>query len=242
LLKTLLRLQELDLKIEACVAREREIPKQKDKFNIYRQRLAHELAEREKVCKDLVIEQREHEGEIEQKQAQIKKYDAQLLSVKKNEEYQALLHEMDLLKKQIAIKEERILQVMMELDDAKARLQEDRARIEAEVSDIDRQCEDIDQELTDAVRMRDEFEKKRAPLVEQVEPDILGRYLRIRKSIKAGPAVVPLRGATCMGCHMAVTPQIVNEILAGDKVHACAHCGRLLFEPVNYQDKAAGAM
>jgi predicted nucleic acid-binding Zn-ribbon protein len=238
-LKTLLSLQELDLRIEACVAREREIPKQKDKFNIYRERLAHELAERERVCKSLTLEQRECESEIEQKQAQIKKYDNQLLGVKKNDEYQALLHEMDLQKKQIGLKEERIIQLMMEIDDAKARLEEDRKRIEAELKDIDRQCAEIDTELTEAVRTRVEFESRRTPLVEQVNNDLMARYLRIRKSIKSGPAVVPLRGSTCMGCHMAVTPQIANEILAGEKIHTCAHCGRLLYEPVNYQDEAA---
>lgn len=240
-MKTLLSLQELDLKIEACIAREREIPKQKDKFSIYRERLAKELAEREQQCKNLTIEQRECESDIEQRQAQIKKYDTQLLSVKKNEEYQALLHEIDLQKKQIGLKEERILQLMMSLDDAKARLEEDRKRIDAESKDIDHQCAEIDQELSEAVAMRERLEAERKPLAEHVDNDLMARYLRIRKSIKTGPAVVPLRGSTCMGCHMAVTPQVANEILAGDKVHTCAHCGRLLYEPVNFQDETAGA-
>lgn len=240
-MKTLLSLQELDLKIEACVAREREIPRQKDKFKIYRERLANELAEREQQCKNLVLEQRECESEIEQKQAQIKKYDGQLLSVKKNEEYQALLHEIDLQKKQIALKEERILQIMMSLDDAKARLEEDRTRIDAESKDIDRQCAEIDQEMAEAIAMRESLEARRQPLADSVDSDLMARYQRIRRSIKSGPAVVPLRGSTCMGCHMSVTPQVANEILAGEKVHACAHCGRLLYEPINFQDETANA-
>ena len=240
-MKTLLSLQELDLQLEACLAREREIPKQKDKFNIYRERLATELAEREQQCKQLTLEQRECESEIEQKQALVKKYDTQLLSVKKNEEYQALLHEIDLQKKQIGLKEERILQLMLSLDDAKARLAEDRKRIDAELKDIDRQCTEIDRELTEAIAMRESLEARRAPLAGQVDNSLMARYMRIRRSIKTGPAVVPLRGSTCMGCHMAVTPQIANEILAGDKIHTCAHCGRLLYEPVNYQDETARA-
>ena len=236
-MKTLLRLQELDLKIETIMAREVEIPKQKGKFDIYRKRLADELTEREKVVKDLQLEQRACEGEIEQKQGQIKKYDQQLLGVKKNEEYQALLHEIDMLKKQIGLKEERILGIMLEMDEARARLEEDKKRINAEVADIERQCAEVDAELAVAVRERKALEVDRGPLVEQVEPGLLARYKRIRMSKKTGPAVVALSGDSCSGCHMRATPQIVNEILAGERLHACHYCGCLLYHPGNFCDE-----
>lgn len=240
-MKTLLRLQDLDLKIEAIKAREVEIPKQKNKFDIYRKRLADELSDREKVVKNLQLEQRACESDIEQKQGQIKKYDQQLLGVKKNEEYQALLHEIDMLKKQIGLKEERILGIMMEMDEAKARLEEDKKRITAEVADIERQCADIDAELAIAVQERKNLENDRIPLAEKVPADLLARYKRIRMSKKTGPAVVALNGESCSGCHMRATPQIVNEILAGERLHSCHYCGCLLYHPGNYRDDAESA-
>ena len=130
-MRKLLDLQELDLKIGVCSERERVIPKQKSKFEIYRKRVEAELEEREAQCKNLDLEQRDCEGEIEQKQAQIAKYQQHLNIIKKNEEYQALLHEIDLLKKQIGLKEERILNILIEADEAKrisALLAEDRER------------------------------------------------------------------------------------------------------------------
>ncbi len=237
-MKNLLRLQELDLRIEALKAREVEIPKQKGKFDIHRKRLAAELAEREKVAKDLVLEQRGCEGEIEQRQTQIKKYDQQLLAVKKNEEYQALLHEIDMIKKQIAIKEERIISIMIEIDEAKARLEEDKKRISAELKDIDRQCGEIDAELEQAVQERKQLEEECLPIAALVSPDLLARYRKIRASKRGGPAVVPLNGEACTGCHMHVPPQVVNEILAGNKQHTCSHCGRLLFDRSNFSQEA----
>ncbi|MBI5092137.1 MAG: hypothetical protein HZB26_06780 [Candidatus Hydrogenedentes bacterium] len=237
-MRTLLRVQELDLKIEACQAREIEIPKQKGKFDIQRKRLAAELEEREKACKDLLLEQRDCEKEIEQKNAQIAKYQTQLLSLKKNEEYQAMLHEIDLIKKQIAIKEERIIAIMMETDASKARLDEDRKRISAELKDIDRQCAAIDAELAAAIQERKSLDEQRTPLAAQVGADLLTRYKRIRASKKTGSALVPLNGEVCSGCNMRVTPQIVNEVLAGHKVHSCAHCGRLLYDRSNFTDDA----
>lgn len=239
MLNKLLQLQELDLRIEAFKKREKEIPAQKKKFEIQQKRLVDEFEERENACRQLTVEQRTCESEIEQKQQQVAKYDQQLFSVKKNEEYQALLHEIDLLKKQIAVHEERVLTIMMKMDEMKARLEEDKARIQAELAGLERQCAAIDEELAQAVRGRKQLERERLPVAQQVDEELLARYKRIRQSKKTGPAVVPLSGASCSGCHMAVPPQKVNEILAGDKIHSCAYCGRLLYNKVDAEEASA---
>ena len=238
-MRTLLRLQEVDLRIEAYKARELEIPKQKGKLEVYRKRLAAELEEREKTCRALALEQRECEGEIEQMQDQIAKYDKQLFSVKKNEEYQALLHEMDLVKKQIGLKEERVIAIMMDLDDARARLEEDRKRIAAEMQELDRQAAGIDAELQEAVEERELLEEQCGPLEREVDPALIALYKRVRSAKKTGPAVVPLKGEVCTGCNMHIPAQMVNEVLAGEKAHACIHCGRLLYDKENVKDISA---
>ncbi len=232
-MKTLLQLQDLDMKIGHCSAREVDIPKQKNKFDIQRTRLQAELAERDKIRQDLIVEQGGCETEIEQKQAQIEKYQQQLNIVKKNDEYQALIHEIDLLKKQIGLHEERIINIMVESDDAKVRLDADKKRIDEELKDIDQQCGVIDAELKEAVVHREELESQRGPIEEQVDAKLIGMYRRIRSSNTTGRAVVPLNGEVCGGCHMHERPQIVNEVMAGTNVHACQHCGRLLYHPDN---------
>jgi len=234
LLETLLCLQELDLKIEALKMREVEIPKQKGKYEIHRKRMVAELEAREAGYKKLAVEQHECEGEIAQMQSHIDKYNQQLYAIKKNEEYQALLHEIDVLKKQIGLKEERILAILMEMDDAKARLEEDKKRIDAELRNIDRECAAIDAELEAAVKAREALEADRAPLKKQIAPDLLLRYQRIRRSKKSGPAVVALNDEVCTGCNMAIPPQIANEVLEGGKMHTCNHCGRLLYSKENF--------
>ena len=237
-MNTLLQLQALDLTIERLKRRELEIPKQKSKYDIHKKRLTEELKQSEERCKKLQLEQRECEGEIEQKQAQIKKYDGQLLGIKKNEEYQALLHEMDLLRKQIGLKEERIIAIMVELDEAKAHLEEDRKRIHEELVGIEAECARIDAELAETTAERARVESEREPLTKNIAADLLGRYNRIRRSIKTGAAVVPLNNEHCTGCHMAVPPQTVNELIAGHKIHSCNHCGRLLYHSENFGDTA----
>ena len=237
-MKNLLQIQALDLRIENCKAREADIPKQKDKLNVHKQRLAAELKEAEERCTAIELAQREAEGANEQKQAQIIKYEQQLMGVKKNEEYQALLHEIDTLKKQIGQNEERILQSMEELEEAQARLEADKERIAAEQGRIDEQCGEIDRELEEAVAAREVLEKEREPLLSDADPELLQQYNRIRRRMTKGRIIVPLNGESCGGCHMFVRPQIVNEVLAG-KVHACQHCSRLMYDKQTYEASSA---
>lgn len=228
-MKTVLRLQELDLRIDRHKQREKEIPKQKNKFEVQRQRLQDEVKEREDELKALQVEQHTCETDIDQLQAHIVKYEQQLMAVKKNEEYQALLHEIDSIKKQIAQKEERILSLMIELDEARARLDADRSRVQDELKSIDDECKAIDKELEEAVAERKELEGVRKSAYDEVDPGLRSKYDRIRKTHKQSAAVVPLRGESCSGCNMGIRPQLVNEILAGE-IRACNHCGRLLYD------------
>lgn len=237
-LRNLLRLQELDLQIEDCLAREKEIPKQKEKFAVRRERLQKELEAREEQLKALQLEQRQLEGDIEQMREQIVKYDTQQFAVKKNEEYNALEHEKETLRRQIGQKEERIIQIMMELEEAQERLEADRARIEQEFEAIDREYARIDQELADAKQARETLERQRQPVLAEVDRSLLAKYDRIRKSKGGGAAIVPLNDEVCGGCHMAVPPQLANEVLAGE-VHPCKTCGRLLYHKPNFEVQPA---
>jgi predicted nucleic acid-binding Zn-ribbon protein len=237
-LKSLLKLQSLDLQIEKLRLRETEIPKQKSKYDIHKKRLEDELKSSENRHKSLMLEQRECEGDIAGKQADIKKKENQLLSVKKNEEYQALLHEMEMHKKQIAIKEERIIAIMMELDEAKSCLEEDKKRIGGEQEEITAECSKIDGELAVAISDRRALEAQRGPLIAEIDASMLSKYERIRKAKKTGPALVPLQGESCSGCFMTITAQHVNEILAGDKFMPCNHCGRLVYYAPKFDSAA----
>ncbi len=233
----LLRLQKLDMQIATLKAAEIELPNQKNKYAIRRERLAAEVKNSEERCKRLLVEQREIASDIEMRQAQMAKYNEQLFAVKKNEEYKALLYEIDLIKKQIAVKEERAIALMIEHDDAKAAFEADKERIQGELDAIDAECAKIDKELEALIAERKALIKSRPPIAEKVDKGLLARYERVRKV--RTPAVVPLNEEVCGGCFMTVRPQIVNEIMANEKIHACQHCGRLLYYLGNIGDAGA---
>lgn len=230
-IKKLLKLQRIDLQIEEALKKEKEIPKQKEKLKIQEKRLAQEIEENEKNYKRLILEQREKEKDVAQLQEQVKKLNAQLQNVKKNEEYQAMLKEIDDVKKQISLREEEVLNIMYKIDEANLFFLEQKKRIEAEIQQLREQEKRIDKELEEIVAERKELETQRAEAEKDIDAELLTQYTRIKQRRKTGPVVVPLKEEICSGCYMQITPQVVNELMAGDKIHTCRHCGRILYYP-----------
>ncbi len=230
-IRSLLRLQEVDLKIEELKAKEEFIPRQKDKLLIQEKKLQQEIEEHERGYKKLQLEQREKEKEIAYLQEQIKKLENQLMTVKKNEEYRAMLKEIEDIKRQIGLKEEELIEIMYKLDESNLFFLESKKRIEQEIKDLKEQAKEIDKELEAVRKEREEWENKRKEIINEVALEYLEKYERIRKKVKNGPVVVNLdsSGDICTGCYMKQLPQIVNEIMAGEKIHTCRHCGRILY-------------
>lgn len=230
-MQALLKLQALDTNIANCMQKEKDLPQQKDKFTIQRKRLAEEMEESKERCRKVEAEQRECAMDIEQRQERIVKYEGQLPDIKRNEEYKAVLHEIDLLKKQIGIREERSIALLYEQEEMQALLEEDKARIAEEIAKIEAECDAIDAELAEMIAHRKALQATRPNHAAQVDEELLRLYERIRKS--RTPAVVPLNEESCGGCFMTIRPQIVNEIIGNETSHCCQHCNRLLYYPEN---------
>ncbi|MCX8065109.1 MAG: C4-type zinc ribbon domain-containing protein [Candidatus Hydrogenedentes bacterium] len=230
-IRSLLKLQEVDLRIEELKAKEEVIPKQKERLLLQEKKLEQEIEEHEKNYKRLQLAQREKEKEIAYLQEQVKRLDSQLMSVKKNEEYRAMLKEIEDVKKQIGLKEEELINIMYQIDEANLFFLESKKRIEQEIKSLKEQAGEIDKELEEIKREREEWESKRNTIVNTVEPEFIERYERIRKRVKVGPVVVALEPSKdiCTGCYMKQLPQVVNEIIGWEKIHTCRHCGRILY-------------
>src|SRR5205823_9015273 len=71
---------------------------------------------------DLQTKRRAEEKEVATVQARLAKYKDQLLEVKTNREYQAMLHEIETAQNDIKAREDRILETMMESDEMGAEL------------------------------------------------------------------------------------------------------------------------
>ena len=79
---------------------------------------------------------------------------------------------------------------------------------------------------------------KKEILVGEMNQKGLSFYQKIRRWAKNTTAV-PVRNQACMGCYMAISDKVYSDIIKGEEIVTCPHCGRLLYlEP---SDESMGA-
>ena len=178
--------------------------------------------------KQIESERKQRDLEIETKKAQIEKYLNQQLLTRKNEEYKALTHEIEMAKEVIFKIEDAEIVLMEQAEVA----QKDVVRATAEAAAAKKLVED----QIGLLNAREENLKKdlaeltngRATLAGAVDDSTRNRYERLFKN-KGENVVVSVEHSACGGCHMKLPTQIVTSCRAQAEIVTCPNCGRILY-------------
>ncbi len=167
------------------------------------------------------------ETEIGSGEEKLAKYRTQQLSVRKNDEYQALGTEIAHLQAAIGKLEEQDLGIMYAIDEAKQRfaaaeaaLRENISGHEAKIRTLKERDVNLQAELKDA---REQVAAARATL----EEPPLRVYDRV--ATRHAAPVAALRGSKCGGCHLKVSSEVESDARKGEKLAQCDQCGRILY-------------
>jgi predicted nucleic acid-binding Zn-ribbon protein len=187
------------------------------------------LEEAKLRVKQIESERKQRDLEIEAKKSQIEKYLNQQLLTRKNEEYKALTHEIEMAK-EVIFKIEDAQIVLMEHAEV-AQKEVARATIEAAAAKklLDDQIGQLDQREESLKKEFAALTGDRAQLASAVDESTRSRYERIFKS-KGENVVVGIEHSACGGCHMKLPAQIVTHCRAQQpELVTCPSCGRILY-------------
>ncbi|HVU15709.1 MAG TPA: C4-type zinc ribbon domain-containing protein [Candidatus Didemnitutus sp.] len=170
------------------------------------------------------------ETEIQSAEAQIAKYKTQQAQVRKNDEYQALTHEIETTTGQIGTLEEDEIKVMFSIDEARKKFQAAEALLKGNIAGHEtriRTLQGREKELQAEIAAEVAAMSSARPGVPE---DQLRIYDRLAK--KPGlPAVVPLGGGRCGGCHLKVPAHIEVQARSRTEIVTCDQCGRMVYWP-----------
>jgi len=228
-LSVFLELQKIDFRIFSLEKELAKVPEEKKSHEASFQDKKKSLQTSEEELKNLQMRLKERENELQTKEENIKKYESQQMQVKTNKEYSALTHEINGLKADCSVFEDEILKLMDEIEGQQKSVAQDRADIGEEEKVFHSQMSAMDKKLEEGKKEIAQLNKGRAGYISNVEKGTLGVYDKILKK-RDGLAVTLLRGHSCGGCNTFLTPQTVNEILAGEKMINCETCGRILYQ------------
>ena len=167
----------------------------------------------------------EHEVGAEDRLA---KYKSQQLQVRKNDEYQALGHEIEVTQAQIGALEEEELKVMYAIDEAKRQfaaageeLKRNIAGHESRIAMLHERETNLQSELQAA---QDSVTGARS----QLDEPTLRLYDRLADQ-PGLPVVVPIHEGKCGGCHLKISFNIDSETRKPDKLVTCDQCTRIVY-------------
>jgi predicted nucleic acid-binding Zn-ribbon protein len=168
------------------------------------------------------------EIEIKSAEEKVGKYKTQQSQVKKNDEYQALTHEIETTEKTIGTMEEQEIGVMLLIDEAKKRF----AAAEGELKQNIKGHEGRIQTLREREKHLQGDVKAAQEAVAAARPEVVESQLRLydRLAIKPGhPVCVTVNGDRCGGCHLKVPTHIVVQARNGTEIATCDQCGRIVY-------------
>lgn len=226
--RQLIALQECDQKIRAFEKDLKDMPRLQQHA---RERLSDDeaaLAKARGAVQDIEVKIKNIELDVGTRRTSIARLKDQQFATRKNEEFQALGHEITRYESDVTKLEDQELEFMDQLEKAKppvvaanAKLTDTKKLVEEELKELGEREQALKTRLA-------ELKTQRVQTASEIEPDALGLYDRLMKT-KGGTAVSPLRDGTCQGCYVRVVIGTVQKLKANEAVTQCEQCGRVLY-------------
>ncbi|MBI3877148.1 MAG: hypothetical protein HY300_14530 [Verrucomicrobia bacterium] len=228
LIEKLLILQDCDRKILRTQAELSGVGPQRHSTQTRLAQATTSLDEAKLQGKRIETERKKLELEVQAKEQLISKYSSQQLETRKNEEYRALTHEIDICKEAISKLEDAQLE-LMEQADAASRSVTAASKIAAEMKrDADAAVSALAEREQNLTKQLTEHQARRGELSVVVDEDVLRRYERLLKQ-RGDNVIVGISHGVCGGCHMKLPTQVIIACQGAAHLNTCPHCGRILY-------------
>ncbi len=151
-----------------------------------------------------------------------------LKEISTEKEMKALSLEEDIAKEKMTFANEEIARLQGINETKTALLDEATEKVNTLTVDFDAINKEVSAEKAEIEKSKGELFIKREELSRNIEQKVLSFYEKIR--IWAGnTAVVPVKKQACYGCYMKLNDKTYSEVIKGDEIVNCPHCGRILY-------------
>jgi predicted nucleic acid-binding Zn-ribbon protein len=178
--------------------------------------------------KELEVKRKAIENEVGATEDRLAKYKSQQLQVRKNDEYQALGHEIDVTQAQISAQEEEELKVMYAVDEAKRKFTAAGEELKRNIAGHEARIHTLRERETNLQSELQAAQEAVAGARSLLDEPALRLYDRL--AAQPGlPVVVPIHEGKCGGCHLKISFNIDSETRKPDKLVTCDQCTRIVY-------------
>jgi predicted nucleic acid-binding Zn-ribbon protein len=229
-LKLLIELQSIDSEFEKLVERKKMLEMRMEMIRQKPEEYKRRLQEIKDEFAMLQAEVRRKELQLKLDEQALKELQGKVYKVRSNEEYTALMKEIEAMKMANSKKEDEILAMLDRMEEMKEELNRMDEELDTMEGLIKKEMDDIESEAEELISKVDEIAEKRKEITSKLPQDLLFQYERILKN-RGGLAVVPIKDGVCQGCFMTLPPQFVVVVSRNDEINFCSHCARIIYAP-----------
>ena len=227
-LEQLLVLQDRQQKIRQFQNEIRTLPLQRRNLETQQAASIAAVETLKQKSRQVEIERKKLELDVGTRTETISRLRTQQYETRKNDEFQAIGHEIERYENEIRKIEDDELELMDQADKLKIQLEAEEKKAGATKESILRQMKALEEKSGALEARLQEITKERAELATKIDEDLLNRFDRLFAS-KGDAAVVALEHEVCTGCHMKVTTATSMHVKAGKEIVSCEQCGRILY-------------
>jgi hypothetical protein len=168
-----------------------------------------------------------HESALQDLEVKRSKYKGQLMDVKTNKEYTAMLHEIETVEREIREREDQILAEMEKAEVLGGDVKREEGLFKAEEEKSRTQGKALDERER---ALKDEQKKivaERDAIAATVPAEAMELFQRVARL--RGIAVAEARDDMCQQCHVKLRPQMYVEVKRNDSIVQCPSCMRILY-------------
>ena len=227
-LKAVVELQQVDQRVAELTTQIDSLPKQIQTLQSQLDDYIHAHEERKKRLAANQKDRKAMEGDIKVIQEKISRHKDQLYQVKTNDQYKAMVKEIEGEERNIRQIEDKILEKMIEAEDIQKHVEEAASRLEGEKARVAAEIKGLETERQKDLQEREQLQARRQELSAALTGGVLELYERIRIA-RPGVAVAEVRDGLCTACNVRLRPQRYNEVRSSDTVMTCDNCSRILY-------------
>ncbi len=235
-IKQLVQLVEIDKKIDSYEPKIAQIRAALDARLQEQQALQEKIAEYEEELTDIEQKRKKNELHLAELNEKLKSFDQKSAAIKSEKELKALQLEEEIAKEQIAFANEEIERLDKITEQKREMIEEAKekiAQMQEELAELQKSTEEEVAKI-EAERMK-VFEEKQK-LLSEMNQNIIVFYEKIRRWAK-NTTVVPVRKQACYGCFMRINDHTYAQVIKGDEITTCPHCGRILYLESQFENK-----
>jgi len=229
-LEQLLVLQDRQQKIKQIQTEIKTLPLQRQSLESQLAASAASVEALKQKGRQVEMDRKKLELDVGTRSESISRLKTQQYQTRKNDEFQAMGHEIGRYENEIRKLEDEELELMMQADKLKAELEVEEKKAKATKESITRQMTDLEEKSKTLGGRLQELTRESAELATKIDEDLLDRFNRLFES-KGDAAVVAVEHGICTGCHMKVTTATAMQVRTGKEIVSCEQCGRILYDP-----------